>query len=131
MSLSFCGTNELQEHEKDLDDVDVKGEGAEDVLFRADRVLPVAYQQLRVVRQELWKIQELTSRESPKCFQGRLQLNRRKLRSTLVERVICTRKQSISLHTMECLYSGSCMERLEGKLLRNHTFGNHYPSPIK
>ena len=70
MSLSFCSTNELQEHEKDLDDVDVKGEGAEDVLFWADRMLPVAYQQLRVVRQELWKIQEVTSRESTKCFQA-------------------------------------------------------------
>ena len=70
MSLSFCSTNELQEHEKDLDDVDVKGEGAEDVLFWVDRMLPVAYQQLRVVRQELWKIQEVTSRESTKCFQA-------------------------------------------------------------
>ena len=66
MSLSSCGTNELQEHEKDLDDVDIKGEGAEDVLFRADGVLPVAYQQLRVVCQELWKIQEVTSWESTK-----------------------------------------------------------------
>lgn len=43
----------LQQEKEDLDDVDVDGECAEHVLLWADGVLPVSYQKLRVVRQEL------------------------------------------------------------------------------
>lgn len=48
----------LQKENEDLDDVDVDGERGEHVLLRSDGVLPVPYQQLRVVRQELQDIQE-------------------------------------------------------------------------
>lgn len=43
----------LQQEKEDLDDVNVDGERAEHVLLWADGVLPVSYQKLRVVRQEL------------------------------------------------------------------------------
>lgn len=43
----------LQQEKEDLDDVDVDGERAKHVLLWADGVLPVSYQKLRVVRQEL------------------------------------------------------------------------------
>lgn len=48
----------LQQEQEDLDDVDIDGERGEHILFRADGVLPVSYQKLRVVRQELQDIQE-------------------------------------------------------------------------
>lgn len=44
------GTDDLQQEKEDLDDVDVDGERGEHVLLRTDGVLPVSYQQLRVVR---------------------------------------------------------------------------------
>lgn len=47
------GADNLQQEKEDLDDVDIDGERAEHVLLWADGVLPVSYQKLRVVRQEL------------------------------------------------------------------------------
>lgn len=46
----FGSTDNLQQEKEDLDDVDVDGERGEHVLLRADGVLPVSYQKLRVVR---------------------------------------------------------------------------------
>lgn len=47
------GADDLQQEEEDLDNVDVDGERSEHVLLGTDGVLPVPYQQLCVVRQEL------------------------------------------------------------------------------
>jgi hypothetical protein len=46
-------TNKLQQAQEDLDDVDVDGERCEHILLWTDRVLPLADQQLCVVRQKL------------------------------------------------------------------------------
>lgn len=43
----------LQQEKEDLNDVDIDGERAKHILLWADGVLPVSYQKLRVVRQEL------------------------------------------------------------------------------
>lgn len=45
-------TNKLQQAQEDLDDVDVDGERCEHILLWTDRVLPLADQQLCVVRQK-------------------------------------------------------------------------------
>lgn len=52
-SLLPCGPNNLQKENEDLDDVDVEGKGSKHVLIFRDRVLPVSYQKLCVVGQEL------------------------------------------------------------------------------
>lgn len=46
-------TNNLQKENKDLDDVDVEGKSSKDILIFGDGVLPVPYQKLCVVGQEL------------------------------------------------------------------------------
>lgn len=46
-------TNNLQKENEDLDDVDVEGKSSKDILIFGDGVLPVPYQKLRVVGQEL------------------------------------------------------------------------------
>lgn len=56
--LFVHSTNNLQQEKEDLDDVNVDGERGEHVLLRADGVLPVSYQELRVVRQELQDTQQ-------------------------------------------------------------------------
>lgn len=58
-------TNDLQQEEEDLNDVDVEGERCKHVLLRADGVLPVPQQQLSVVRQELRDDQQ-TLRTTPR-----------------------------------------------------------------
>lgn len=51
--VSLCGSSDnLQEEEEDLDDVDVDGERSEHVLLWADGVLPVPDEQLCVISQE-------------------------------------------------------------------------------
>lgn len=53
-SASFGeGSDNLQQEQEDLDDVDVEGQRGEDVLLRTDGVLPVSYQELSVICQEL------------------------------------------------------------------------------
>lgn len=47
------GTNNLQKENKDLDDVDIEGKSSKDILIFGDGVLPVSYQKLCVVGQEL------------------------------------------------------------------------------
>lgn len=47
------GTNDLQKENEDLDDVDVEGKSSKDILIFGDGVLPVPYQKLCVVGQEL------------------------------------------------------------------------------
>lgn len=47
------GADNLQQEKEDLDDVNIDGECAEHILLWADGVLPISYQKLRVVRQEL------------------------------------------------------------------------------
>lgn len=58
MDLFGWGTYYLQQEKEDLDDVDIDGERSEHILFWTDGVLPVSYQKLRVVRQELRDMQE-------------------------------------------------------------------------
>lgn len=48
-----CGTNNLQKENKDLDNVDVEGKSRKDIFIFGDGVLPVPYQKLCVVGQEL------------------------------------------------------------------------------
>lgn len=52
-SLLPRGPNNLQKENEDLDDVDVEGKGSKHVLIFRDGVLPVSYQKLCVVGQEL------------------------------------------------------------------------------
>lgn len=49
------GPNDLQKEEEDLDNVHVDGERTEDVLLRADGVLAIPNEKLRVVGQKQGK----------------------------------------------------------------------------
>lgn len=53
LDLLIWSADNLQQKKKDLDDVNIDGERSKHVLFRTDRVLPVSYQKLCVVCQEL------------------------------------------------------------------------------
>ena len=53
VGLLARGADDLQQEEEDLDDVDVEGERSKHILIGTDGVLPVSYQKLRVVCQEL------------------------------------------------------------------------------
>lgn len=53
MGLLGRRADNLQKEKEDLDDVDVEGERSEHILLGTDGVLPVSYQKLRVVCQEL------------------------------------------------------------------------------
>lgn len=53
LGILFGGADNLQYEKEDLYNVDVEGESGEHVLLLADGVLPVSYQKLRVICQEL------------------------------------------------------------------------------
>lgn len=58
VDLFGWSADNLQQEKEDLDDVDIDGERGEHILFWTDGMLPVSYQKLRVVRQELQDMQE-------------------------------------------------------------------------
>lgn len=64
----FGGADNLQQGQEDLHDVRIDGKSAKHVLLRADRVLPVSDQKLRVVCQELQRQQESSFEKTPAIY---------------------------------------------------------------
>lgn len=57
----FGRADNLQQGKEDLDNVGIDGKSAEHILLWADGILPVSYQKLSVVCQELQQEQEKSS----------------------------------------------------------------------